>query len=500
MIKRPTALDQRIITYHTARIITGMGMMMLIPAITSVGFREWKSAADFLVGTMACLTVGFLLQAVSHTDKGLARRHGFVVVSSSWLLCTLLGAIPFWLSGHFSSFTDCLFDVMSGLTTTGLYLLQDLDHLSVGMNMWRFLLTFVGGQGIVILALTFLFRGVPGTFLLSASEGKEEKLVPHAVGTAKVIWLISLVWLVIGTVAMTVALLILGETPVRSLLHGLWMFMGAFSTGGFAPQSYNTIWFHSLTFELITVIIFFAGSLNFALHWAIWNGDRAELRRNIEIRSLIATLTILFVTATFALAKAGVYSSDLSLARKSFYLLISGHTTTGFGTIYSRELVTRWGVPAMLAIIVSMMLGGSACSTAGGIKGLRIGLVTKTFIKNIQALVSPESAVTTARYHHIKNHLLTDAVSQSALSITVMFLTMHAIITMLGVAYGYPLIEAAFDGISAASNTGLSCGLIAPTMPGALKIAYIFSMWLGRMEFLSVFALVGWIWSSLRGA
>lgn len=499
MILRPSPSDVRIVVYHTSRIITGLGILMVLPLATSLCFGEWKSAADFAVGTLACLTSGFLAQAAAYTNQGLTKRHGFVVVALAWLVGAAFGAIPYQLSGHFQTFTDCYFDVMSGLTTTGLFLLQDLDHVSIGMNMWRFVLTFVGGQGIVILALTFLFRGVPGTFLLSASEGKEERLVPHAVGTAKLIWLVSLAWLVVGTLTMTAVLLFLGETPVRSVLHGLWMFMGAFSTGGFAPQSYNTVWFHSFLFEIVSIVVFFAGSLNFALHWAVWTGKRSELRKNIEIRSFVMTLGVFFLVATYALAQIGVYSDTLSLVRKSFYLLISGHTTTGFGTVYARTLVVQWGPLAMLAIIGTMVIGGSAGSTAGGIKGMRIGIITKTFVRNIRAMISPDSAVLAERYHHIKNQVVTDSISQNALSMAVMFLTMHALVTAIGVAYGYPLIEAAFDGISAASNTGLSSGVISPGMPKAMKIALTIAMWMGRMEFLSVFALIGWSWSFVRG-
>jgi trk system potassium uptake protein TrkH len=499
MIVRPSANDHRVVVFNTARIVTGMGLLMIVPLVVSVLFGEWDTAVDFGIGVLATLSVGVGLQAVAHTTQGLKRRHGFVVVAASWLLATLFGALPYWLSGHFGSLVDCYFDVMSGLTTTGLYLLQDLDHAAIGLSTWRFVLTFVGGQGIVVLALTVLFAGVPGPFQLASGEDKEERLVPHAVGTARLIWVISLAWLVVGTVVMTVVLLFLGETPIRSVVHGAWMFMGAFSTGGFAPQSYNTFWFHSLVFEIVTIVIFFAGSLNFALHWAAWSGKPRELLRNIETRSFAATLAVLLATATYALAKLGIYPDTVILFRKTFYMLISGHTTTGFGTIYARTLVVQWGPLAMLAIISAMIIGASACSTAGGIKGFRVAVITKSFMKNVRQMLSPESATVVARYHHIRDTILTDTIAKNALTITVMFLTMHIVVTALGVAYGYPVIEAAFDGVSAASNTGLSCGVVAPSMPMGMKIGYTLAMWLGRMEFLSVFALVGWVWASVRG-
>jgi trk system potassium uptake protein TrkH len=499
VIVRPTARDQWLVAYFTAKVITGVGLLMTVPLVTSVAFGEWNTAADFGISLLLALTVGLLGQTVAYTPGELKKRHAFIVVSTSWIAATLFGAVPFALSGHFGSLLDCFFDVMSGFTTTGLYLLQDLDHIAQGLNMWRFLLTFAGGQGIVVLALTFLFRGVPGTFQLYAGEGKEERLVPHVIGTARIIWLISLVWLVVGTIVMSAVLLFLGEGAVRSVLHGLWIFMGAFSTGGFAPQSYNTAWFHSLLFEVVTIIVFFAGSLNFAVHWAAWTGNPRELLRNIETRAFALTLTLLVVIGAYGLAQAGVYGDTLSLFRKVFYLMISGHTTTGFATIYSRTLVVQWGPIAMLAIIATMILGGSSCSTAGGIKGIRVGIITKSFLRNIREMVAPDSAVLTARYHHVRDTMLTDPIAQNAMTITLAFLAMHALVTLIGVMYGYPLVEAAFEGISAGSNTGLSCGVVAPTMPWVMKLALLISMWLGRMEFLSVFALVGWVWATVRG-
>lgn len=499
MIVRPSIADQRLVAFFTARVVTGVGMMMVLPLVTALLFGEWAAAADFGIGLLLALTVGLTAQAAFRTSAPLRRRHGFVVVAVSWLAGTLFAAVPLMLSGHYGTVIDCVFDVMSGFTTTGLYLLQDLDHVSNALNMWRFVLTFAGGQGIVVLALTFLFRGVPGTFQLYAGEGKDEKLVPHVVGTARIIWLIGIVWLIVGTIAMSGTLLVLGEGPVRAFLHGLWVFMGAFSTGGFAPQSYNTFWFHSLTFEAITLVVLFAGSLNFALHWAVWTGKPQEMFRNIETRSLAVTLTALVGVAAYGLAPMGLYSNAAVMARKVFYMLASGHTTTGFGTIYSRTLVVQWGPVAMLAIIGAMMLGGSACSTAGGIKGFRVGIMTKSFLRSINEMVAPDAAVIKARYHHIKDEFLTDSMARSALTITVLYITTYAVVTLVGVLYGYPLVEAMFEGVSAASNTGLSCGVVAPAMPEGLKVVLTVAMWLGRMEFLSVFALVGWIWATVRG-
>lgn len=499
MIIRPRREDHLVIGKYTGKILVGVGLLMVVPLVTSVAFAEWDTALDFVISMMVFFIFGFGTQWACRTEKDLAWSHGLVVASGSWIWATILGALPHYLSGHEGSYLDAMFDVMSGYTTTGLYLIQDLDHISHGLNMWRHVLTYAGGQGIVVIALTFLFKGTAGAYKVYVGEGKDERLLPNVVNTARAIWLVSLAYLAVGTTALWLAAMWLGQAPVRAFLHGAWVFMGAWSTGGFAPQSYNTMYYHSVLYEVLVLIIFVAGSFNFALHWAVWTGKRREIVRNLETVSFAVSLTIATAVATFWLAKLGVYPDVMALARKAFYQLASGHTTTGFSTIYSRAFVTQWGPVGMAATIFAMAIGASAASTAGGIKAMRIGLITKAFFADIRRAVAPESALVRERYHHVRDHMLDDGVVRIAMGITVAYVTMYGVASLLGMLHGIPVIESVFEGVSAGSNTGLSCGITAPSMPWDMKAAYIVFMWLGRLEFMSVFALVGYGISAVRG-
>lgn len=499
MIIRPRREDHLVIGKYTGKIIVGVGLLMTVPLATSIAFAEWDTAFDFVISMMVCFIFGFGTQLICRTEKDLAWSHGLVVASGSWIWATLIGCLPHYLSNHEGSFLDSMFDVMSGYTTTGLFLLQDLDHVSNGLNMWRHLLTYAGGQGIVVIALTFLFKGTAGAYKVYVGEGKDERLLPNVVQTARAIWLVSLVYLGVGTLALWITSLFLGQGPVRGFLQSLWIFMGAWSTGGFAPQSYNTMYYHSLVYEVITVVIFVAGSFNFALHWAVWTGKRKEIVRNIETVSFAVTLTVTVLVATFWLAKQGVYPNAVALARKAFYQLASGHTTTGFSTIYSRAFVTQWGVTGMLATTVAMAIGASAASTAGGIKGMRMGIMAKSLVADVRRMVAPESALVRERYHHIRDILLEDGVVRTAMTITIAYLVMYFVAAFVGTLHGYDFVQSLFEGVSAGSNTGLSCGVTSPLMPWDMKSLYIVFMWLGRLEFMSVFALIGYGFSIARG-
>jgi trk system potassium uptake protein TrkH len=499
VIVRPRKEDHLVIGKYTGKVIVGVGMLMVIPLVTSLVFGEWDTAIDFIISISACLVFGFGTQALCRTQKDLSWSHGLVVASGSWFFATALGALPHYLSGHAASYLDTLFDVMSGYTTTGLYLLQDLDHISMGLNMWRHLLTYAGGQGIVVIALTFLFKGTAGAYKVYVGEGKDERLLPNVIQTARAIWLVSLTWLVIGTVFLGFRGMQLGQGPVRAFFHGLWVFMGAWSTGGFAPQSYNTFWFHDIGYEVICIVIMIAGSFNFALHWAMWTGKRSEIRKNVETISFFVTLSITTMVATYFLAQANVYPDAMSLFRKVFYQLASGHTTTGFSTIYARAFVTQWGPIGLIATTVAMAIGASACSTGGGIKGIRMGVISKALVQDVRRMISPESAVTVEKYHHIVDTWLSDGLVRGAMTVTIAYLTLYGVGSIIGVLYGYPLEQAAFEMVSAASNTGLSCGITSPSMPELMKVTYIFGMWLGRLEFMSVFALIGYGVAVVRG-
>jgi trk system potassium uptake protein TrkH len=499
MIIRPRREDHLVIGKYTGKVLVGVGLLMVVPLVTSLVFAEWDTAIDFVISMMACFLFGYGAQFLCRTEKDLAWSHGLVVASGSWIWATLLGCLPHYLSGHEGSYLDAMFDVMSGYTTTGLYLLQDIDHISYGLNMWRHLLTYAGGQGIVVIALTFLFKGTAGAYKVYVGEGKDERLLPNVVQTARAIWLVSLAYLFVGTLALWITAMFLGQDVVRGFLHALWVFMGAWSTGGFAPQSYNTMYYHALSYELICIVIMIAGSFNFALHWAVWTGRKREIIRNIETVSFATTLTLTVMIATFWLAREGVYPDAMALFRKSFYQLASGHTTTGFSTIYSRAFVTQWGSIGLLATTVAMAIGASAASTGGGIKGLRMGIMVKSLVADIRKMVAPESAVVRERYHHIRDNWLDDGVVKTTMTITIAYLTMYFLSGLIGSFYGYEFTQALFEGVSAGSNTGLSCGVTAPSMPDLLKVVLFVCMWLGRLEFMSVFALLGYGISIVRG-
>ncbi|MEW6553530.1 MAG: potassium transporter TrkG [Actinomycetota bacterium] len=499
MILRPGREDVKLIGWGIGRVILGVGLIMTIPLAVSIMATEWETVLDFLVGMLACVTFWLVMELTCRSERDLGWFHGLIIASGGWLVAMVFGAIPHFLSGHFKSFLDACFDLMSGYTTTGLFLMQDLDHASHGLNMWRHLLTYAGGQGIIVIALTFLFAGTAGAFKIYVSEGKEEKLLPNVLGTARAIWMISLTYLVVGSLFLWASLLEEGMPLARGGLHAVWLFMGAWSTGGFAPQSLNLLYYHSLLIELVTLVIFVIGSFNFALHYAVWTGDHREVYRNVETRSFTTTVLLGTFMLSIGFGKFGLFGSLGEFFRKGFYNLASAHTTTGNSTIYAVSFWKDFGFIAMWAVILTMAIGASACSTGGGFKGLRMGIVFRFLRGEVRRLASPESAVVAEKIHHIHDTWLDDAMVKGAMFIIICYVVIYALGGMLGVLYGFDPNVAIFDAVSAGSNTGLSAGLTSPLMPAAMKVYYIFAMWAGRLEFMSIIALFAFGGALLRG-
>ncbi len=306
MILKPRLQDIKNIGYYLGRIMIGLGLAMFVPVALGIAFGEINPVFDFLIGIEATLIFGLLLTKLCFTDRDLNWMQGMIVVSLSWLVAMALGAIPLYLSGHWKSYLDACFDAMSGFATTGLTLVQDLDHLSLTHNLWRHLIMFIGGQGIIIVALSLFVKSAAGAFKMYVGEARDERILPNVIQTSRFIWAVSATYLILGTIALGITGILNGMKPANAFFHGACVFMAAFDTGGFAPQSQNILYYHSLPYEVITVVIMILGALNFKLHYHLWMGNRKEILKNIESVTLFITIMITFLITAFGLQQLGV--------------------------------------------------------------------------------------------------------------------------------------------------------------------------------------------------
>ena len=497
MLIRPVGSDFRIIGFYLGRVFLVVAASSLFPLAWSIAGREWGPSSSFLLMIGVFGVLGALMMLASRGEQRLDWGHGMVVVAVTWLAVPLVGAIPFMLSGHFASPLDAYFDAMSGLSTTGLALVQDLDHLAPSLNFWRHLLHFLGGQGIVI-AVLVLFAG-GGATTLYYGEGRDDHILPSVRSTARFIWGVAATHLVFGVVALGfVGYFILGFGWTRSLFHGLMIFFAGFDTGGFAPQSTSLGYYHSALFEFVTSILMVAGALSFGVHFALWRGPRRPLVKNLEAKTILGTFVFTLILVVFGLVAMNAYGEITGLSRQGFFQVLSAHTGTGFATVPPTEMV-RWSGLAFAGMAIAMALGGMASSTAGGIKAMRVGLTATSTKHEIQSILLPHGAIVDRSYFQFRSRQLTPGLARSVLTMSLLYVTLYLVGTVIGMAHGVPLQQALFESVSAGANVGLSVGVTNPSMGALLKITYIVQMWLGRLEFVAVFAFVGFLISIVKG-
>ncbi len=488
MLPRFNRNDVGIIAHYLGSLVMLFGGAMLIPLVVSVVYAEWAISCNYILGIGIALTLGSLLRLARIDPRRMERKHAIAITGLVWIVGALVAAVPLFLSGHYDTFLDAVFEGVSGLTATGLTLVRDIDHLSMADNMWRMAMQFLGGQGVVVIALSLGIFTRTGNSLYT-SEGRQESIVPNIKNTSRFIWRFAVAAVLVGTVVSTVVLLFMGMSPDRSFFHALWVTIGAYDTGGFAPSSLSLMAYHSWALEIIVMLLMMFGALNFALIAQVHKGNWREFLRDIEVRTLALWITGMVLLFVGVLA-VGSFLTDFSgLMRRGIFTIVSATTNTGYQVLSTGQITTLLSSGAFFLVAVSMAIGGSSASTAGGIKALRVGLILKGIALRVRSMLQPSSAQITTHYNHIGRHQLVPELLSSAMIIAALYVITYVLGALVGVAFGYDALHATFESISAASNAGLSSGIVQPGMPVPLEVLYILMMWMGRLEFITLLAL-----------
>lgn len=485
MVVSPSKSDFKIILNLLGRLFLALSFFMLIPLVVAFARGENSPFFDFLIGFSVSAGLGFFLLAFFPLKKETTWIHAFFTVSLGWMFISLLGAIPLFLSSHYGSFLDAWFEAMSGFATTGLTLTQRLDHMSFAHNTWRHLTMFIGGQGVVLASLSVLAQA--GSAIgFYVGEGRQERIMPNVLETARFIWKVSWVYLILGVLVYFFILNRIGISFDKSVFQAFWLFFSSFDTGGFAPYGQSIAYYQSFSLEIATLFFMLLGAMNFNLHFWLWYRNKREVFKNFEIKTFIVIFFSLALLLYFPLAGRGAFW----MFRQGFYQLVSAHTGCGFTNLAQGVLP---GLPLIsyLAIIFAMMVGGGVCSTTGGIKVMRVGVIFKALYAEIKKWCLPQKAVFKEKFHHLQNNILTDKRIKKAFIITTFFLLTYLLGAVVAIGLGYPGLAAVFESVSATANVGLSSGITSPAMPNLLKVVYIFQMWLGRLEFIAVFVVIG---------
>lgn len=482
--------DVRVIGHYLGVLIMVSSAMYFIPFIVGLLLREWEPAARYLFAGGLSLVIGGLLRMLYISPRRLSRQQALAVTGLVWIVLAFIATIPLYYSGHYASYIDALFDGVSGLTTTGASIICDLDHLSYADNMFRFLMHFAGGLGLIVVALSLGIFGKGGGASLYSAEARSEHMVPNIVQTAQLILKVTLVFVIVGTAIITVLSVFMGMEPLRALLHALWVSISAFVTGGFTPTSESIYYYHSFILECVLMLLMLCGAINFTLHLEVWNGHLKSFFKDIEIRTMFLWLAVLVLIFAASIASSSNFSSLPAMMRRGLFMIVSAFSTAGFQNVTSNEISTVFTSGCFLLLAIAMAVGGGSGSTAGGIKLSRIGFILKAIVVRVKETLSPDSARVIVDYYHLGRRRLTSENAEEAMTIFMLYAVTYTVGALVGIAAGYDALQAIYESVCMASNGGVIVGIASPGMPVGLEIVYILEMWAGRLEFITLLALV----------
>jgi trk system potassium uptake protein len=377
---------------------------------------------------------------------------------------------------------------------------QDLDHLSYSMGLYRHLTHFAGGQGIVIVVLS-LFAAGGGIGTLYVAEGREERILPNVVRTSRFIFQVAGVYLVVGTVALFAALWAAGLGGWRGASGTPSTCSSPRSTPGASrPTSQSIAYYHSAAVEGVIVVLMVAGTMSFGLHYQLWLGatggagpqPRGPQPRDDDL--LVATAVAMVGLA----ARRHLHGPRRAVPQGVLHRALRPLRDRFRGHERARSSAD-WGALAPAAIVIAMALGGMAGSTAGGIKAIRVGLTAKGARARVRRVLLPEAALPGLDLPQHADRILRGPALRAASAVLLLYVVTYLAGSARGLAYGrWDVTETLFESVSAAANVGLSVGIVEPGCPSGLQVTYILQMWLGRLEFLAAFALIGYLLSLVR--
>ncbi|MEM6262240.1 MAG: potassium transporter TrkG [Bacteroidota bacterium] len=466
-------------------LITGLAILLSLPFSWYYGGEEFQA----VMGTgLAIAGVGLVIWFFTKDvqNKELKKRDGYLIVTLGWLVMSAVGALPYVTSGAIPSYTDAFFETISGFTTTGASILgTEIESLPMGLHFWRAMTHWIGGMGIIVLTIAILpLLGIGGMQLYAAEVPgpTPDKLTPRVKETAKRLWIVY-----IALTAVEMILLMIGDMGFfDALCHS----MATLSTGGFSTKQASMGAFSAYHQYIVTLFMFIAGA-NFALTFHALKGKPQRLWENEEFRVYLGTVIALIgiVTAVVFLGTYQEQGKDLEEAfRDSAFQVVSVMTTTGFGTAD----FTSWGPMMMTLFFMLMFTGACAGSTSGGMKFVRLIVLSKNSYLELKRQIHPK-AILPVRFN--KKGISQDIVSRIK-AFFLVFVILFVMGTLVMSAMGLDYVSAFGSVAATLGNIGPGLGIVGPgdsqnfaQLPDAGKWFLSFLMLLGRLELFTVLIL-----------
>jgi trk system potassium uptake protein TrkH len=473
-------INKNVILNFVGFLLILEGLFMLLGIPFSIYYGDNDVIVLAATGIITSLLGLLLFLSTKNKDKEIKKREGYIVVSIGWIVTSLVGAIPFVLHGSIPSYTDAFFETMSGFTTTGASILNNIEELPHGMLFWRSVTQWLGGMGMIVLSLAILpILGIGGMqlFVAEVPGPTKDKLHPRVRETALRLWGIY----ALLTGAEIILLFAGGMTFFDAVCHSF----TTMATGGFSTKQASIAHFQSPFIQYVIIVFMFAAGMNFTLHYHLLHGRFSNLTKNEEFK-FYTTVTIFWAFVIAALLFFSNYGSVETSFRDSLFQVVSIITTTGFVTA-DYEL---WGALILLIIFLLLFSGGCAGSTGGGIKIVRHLLLFKNSLLELKRLIHPR-AIIPVRYN---NHSVPQEIISNVLAFFLFYIFIFIVGSIIMTTLGLDFMSAIGSVATSLGNVGPAIGTVGPTdnfshIHWAGKWVLSFLMLLGRLELFTILVI-----------
>ena len=472
-------MNLRIVRYITGWVIIFEGAFLLFPLITGLCYGEYEICRIFALVIGICLLVGLLLKGIKKGELGeLYIREGFACVSLSWIALAIFGALPFFLSGEIPVFTDAVFEVTSGLTTTGASIMADVESMSKASMFWRCFTHWIGGMGVFVFIMAILpMAGARNINLMKAeSPGPSvSKFMPKIKDTAMLLYLIYIV--------ITIVCIASYKLSGMTIYESFTLAFGTVGTGGFGIYNDSMASFTPLQQNLMTFFMIISG-INYSVYFCILTGNLKEIFSFEEVRYYLLMIAVSVGLITWNILP--LYRSIGVSLRHSAFQVASIITTSGFSTTD----FNGWPEFSKGLVVLLMVVGACAGSTGGGLKVSRVLILMKGVGKEIRSIIHPQ--------HVRKLYLDREPLSDEILRTTNAYAAIYAIILIFSVMLiafdGFDLTTNLTAVLATLNNIGPGLNLVGPTQNFGIystfsKCVLIVDMLAGRLELFPILIL-----------
>lgn len=464
-----------------------MGFLLLIETAmliccggVSLFYKE-DDLNSFLLSSAITAFVGVIMLAIGKgAERSLNRRDGYVIVSIAWIAFSIFGMLPFYIGGYIPSVTDAFFETMSGFSSTGATIMNNIESMPHGILFWRAMTQWIGGLGIVFFTIAVLpIFGMGGiqVFAAEASGPTHDKVHPRIGVTAKWIWGIYA-----GMTGTLIILLVFGGMGLfDSICHAF----TTTSTGGFSTKQTSIEYYHSPYIDYVISVFMFLSGVNFTLLLLMFNGKIKKFIHDAELKFYFISVAFFTLFIAFWLYHTSSMGAE-EVFRKSLFQVISLQTSTGFATAnYMLWPSILWG-----CLLIVMIIGACAGSTTGGIKCIRMVILFKVAKNEFKHILHP-NAVLPVR---VNKQVISPSIQSTVLAFTFLYAIIAIVSILIMMGFGVGFLESVGTVISSIGNMGPGLGTCGPAfswseLPDPAKWLLSFLMLLGRLELFTVLLL-----------